>query len=63
MHAYEVRGIGTDQSWNLLARTARSAVSQIAQPGMRVMVSSRGVVIRYHVNRVGHIVEQSRYSA
>jgi len=36
--------------------------SLIAEPGARLIVEGKGMIVRYHVDAAGRIVEQSRYS-
>jgi hypothetical protein len=40
-----------------------AARSLLAEPGARLIVSDGHTTIRYHVDAIGRIVEQSRYSA
>ncbi|MBK9709749.1 MAG: hypothetical protein IPO81_00195 [Kouleothrix sp.] len=42
---------------------AAAALSQLATPGARLIVEGAGVVVRFHVDARGRLVEQSRYAA
>jgi hypothetical protein len=40
-----------------------AARSLLAEPGAELIVSDGHTTIRYHVDQIGRIVEQSRYTA
>jgi hypothetical protein len=40
-----------------------AARSLLAEPGARLVVNDAHTTIRYHIDAIGRIVEQSRYSA